>query len=185
MATGSWNIDKAHSSVAFSVRHMVIARVNGTFTEWDGTLRLDPDNLGDSAVEVRINSASVDTREPDRDAHLRSADFFDVENYPEISFRSTSVQPTAGSKLRITGQLTIHGVTRPVVLDAEFGGRLTDPWGLDRVGFTAATHIDRKDFDLTWNAALDNGGIVVGDTVEITIELEATAATAAGSVAAA
>lgn len=184
MAATTWNIDRSHSTVGFRIRHMVIARVNGTFEDWSGTLTLDPENLTDSAVEVAINVASIDTHEADRDAHLRGADFFDAETYPQITFKSTSVEAVDAENLRVHGDLTIHGVTRPVVLDAEFGGRVTDPWGLDRVGFTAKTKIDRKDFGLTWNAALETGGLLVGDSAEITIELEATAAAAADEAAA-
>ena len=136
--------------------------------------------MGDSAVEIVINVASVDTHEFDRDVHLRSADFFDAEHYSQITFKSTAAEVVRGRKLRILGDLTIHGVTRAVVLDAEFGGRVTDPWGNDRVGFTATARVDRKDFGLTWNAALETGGVLVGDLVDITVELEATAAQPAG-----
>ena len=179
MAANNWNIDNSHSTIGFRIRHMVIARVNGTFEDWSGQLTLDPENLTDSSVEIRINVASVDTHEADRDTHLRSADFFDAETYPEIVFTSTSVEAVDAENVRILGDLTMHGVTQPVVLAAEYGGRVKDPWGNDRVGFTATTKIDRKDFGLTWNTALETGGVLVGDTVEITVELEATAAVAA------
>ena len=178
MAATLWNIDRSHSAVSFRIRHMVIAHVNGTFNDWSGTLSLDPDNLAESSVEIHIKATSVDTHEPDRDAHLRSADFFDVEKFPEIVFKSTSVHVVDAQNFRIAGELTIHGVTKSVVLDAEYGGRVKDPWGNDRVGFTAKTKVDRKDYGLTWNTAIETGGVLVGDVADITIELEATAAAA-------
>lgn len=184
MAAIKWDIDHSHSTVGFRIKHMVIARVNGTFEQWSGTLTLDPDNLADSSVEVSIDAASIDTHNAERDAHLRSADFFNVENYPRITFRSTSVEVVDGTELRVNGDLTIHGVTLPVVLGVEYGGRVVDPWGNDRIGFTAMTKVDRKDFGLTWNAALETGGVLVGETVDVTIELEAVAAAGEGEVAA-
>ncbi len=179
MAASTWNIDRSHSTIAFRIRHMVIARVNGTFEDWSGTLTLDPENLTDSSVSVAIKVASIDTHEADRDVHLLSGDFFDAETFPQITFASTSVEVVDADNLRIRGDLTLHGVTRPVVLDAEYGGRVVDPWGNDRIGFTAKGKLDRKEFGLTWNAALEAGGLLVGESVEITIELEATAAVAA------
>ncbi|NTU71931.1 MAG: YceI family protein, partial [Coriobacteriia bacterium] len=149
MAATTWNIDRSHSTVSFRIRHMVIARVNGTFEDWAGELKLNPENLADSTVNVNIKAASIDTHEADRDAHLKSADFFDVVTYPEITFTSTTVEPVDAENVRVAGDLTIHGVTRPVVLAAEFGGRVVDPWGNDRIGFTATTKIDRKEFGLT------------------------------------
>jgi polyisoprenoid-binding protein YceI len=176
MPASTWTIDKAHSAIGFRIRHMVIARVNGTFDDWNGDFRFDPDDLSTSTVAINVNTASISTHEANRDTHLRSGDFFDVENYPKMTFKSTSVEQIDGERLRLHGQLTIRNVTRDVTLDAEFGGRLTDPWGMDRVGFTATTTIDRKEFGLTWNSALETGGVLVGDKAEVTIELEATAA---------
>lgn len=176
MSAKNWIIDSAHSSVGFRIKHMVIARVNGTFGEWTGSLAFDPENPIDASVDVTIDVASIDTRNADRDAHLRSADFFDAETYPRITFRSTGVERTGDGNQRVHGELTIRDVTHPVTLDVEYGGRVVDPWGNDRIGFTATTKVDRRDFGLTWNAALETGGVLVGEMVDITIELEATAA---------
>lgn len=176
MPLGKWNVDEAHSSIGFRVRHMVIARVSGVFKEWSADLQLDPDDLAASRVEVRVNTASIETREPNRDAHLRSADFFDSENYPEMVFESRRIQDLDGERLQIMGDLTIRDVTKEIELDARFNGRLTDPWGNDRMGFEAQGELDRKDFGLVWNATLETGGVLVGDMVELSIELEATKA---------
>jgi polyisoprenoid-binding protein YceI len=176
MATQTWNIDTTHSSIDFSVRHLVVAKVRGQFTKWTGKLELDLDNLAASRVEVEIDAASVDTREPKRDDHLRSADFLDVAEHPKLSFRSTGVEVVKADKMRVLGDLTIHGVTRPVALDTEFNGRTKDPWGGERVGFSAKTKVDRKDFGLQWNMVLEAGGFVVGDAIEITLDVEATRA---------
>jgi polyisoprenoid-binding protein YceI len=179
VAVEKWNIDKAHSSVGFSVRHMVISRVKGTFTDWSAELDLDPDDLSASHVEVSVNTASVDTHESARDEHLRSADFFDSVNHPQMLFRSTRMDAQGAPRLTIYGELTIRGITKEVALDAEYGGRLTDPWGNDRVGFEAKATLDRRDFGLTWNAALETGGLLVSDSVGLAIELEATRARSA------
>lgn len=178
MTVSKWDIDHSHSTVGFRIKHMVIARVNGTFENWSGTLAFDPQDPTASSVNVTVDVASIDTRNAERDAHLRSGDFFDTETYPEMTFASTAVETVDADNFRVTGDLTLHGVTRPIVLDVEFGGRVTDPWGNDRIGFTAKGKIDRKEFGLTWNAALETGGVLVGETVDITIELEATAAAA-------
>lgn len=173
MIVEKWEIDTVHSSVTFTVRHMVIAKVHGQFTKWSGTLELDPANLTASKVEVKIEVASIDTRDPQRDTHLRSADFFDVEKHPYIEFRSARVEEGGGKKYKVRGDLTIRGVKREVVLDTEFGGHGKDPWGGQRVGFEATTKIDRKDFGLQWNTALETGGFLVGDTIDVAIEVEA------------
>jgi polyisoprenoid-binding protein YceI len=175
LATRTWTIDHAHSSIGFDVRHMVIARVRGTFDEWSGLLELDPEDLTSLAAEVRIEVASVNTRESSRDAHLRSIDFFDAEHYPQMVFKSTSVKAVRGRTLRVAGDLTIRGVARPVVLDVRFGGRAVDRRGNERVGFSGKTKIDRRGFGLTWNAAVETGGVLVGDVVDVSIELEAVA----------
>ena len=172
LAVGTWTLDPAHSQVEFGVRHMMISTVKGTFTELQGTLELDEDHIGNSSVEVEIDAASIDTRNEDRDQHLRSGDFFDVENHPSLTFRSTRVEK-ADDGLRITGDLTIRGETREVTLDAEELGRGTDPWGNPRVAFRAGTKIDRKDFGLTWNQALEAGGVLVGNEVSIELEVQA------------
>ena len=183
MTTERWSIDTAHSGVHFTVRHMVIAKVRGVFTRWSGTIELDEKDLAASAVTVQIDAASIDTREPQRDAHLRSADFFDVEKYPELTFRSTRVEPLGGQELRITGDLTIHGMTRQVVLNGEFLGKNKDPWGNLRASFSAKTSIDRKDFGLRWNQLLEAGGVLVGDKVEIELDVEAVPAQVTAGVA--
>jgi len=176
MAT--WSIDTGHSAIHFGVRHMMFTKVRGRFTRWNGELRFDPFDLPSSGIEVSIDAGSIDTGEAQRDAHLKSADFLDTEKFPALTFRSTDIQDLGEGKLRVSGELTIHGVTRPVVLDTEFAGRVKDPWGNDRAGFTARTAIDRTDFGLRWNQALETGGVLVGNKVEIELELEAVAAAA-------
>jgi polyisoprenoid-binding protein YceI len=176
MALMRWNVDKAHSDITFRVRHMVIARVRGTFGRWEAELEVDPDDLGSSRVEVRVDTASIDTREESRDAHLRSPDFFHVEEHPEMVFRSTRVEKLDGEHLKIWGELSIRDITKEIPLDVEYSGRLTDPWGNDRIGFLARGKVDRKDFGLVWNAPIEAGGVLVGDEVEISVDLEATRA---------
>jgi polyisoprenoid-binding protein YceI len=173
MATEKWDIDAVHSSVGFTVRHMVITKVHGQFTKWGGTLELDPDQLAASKVDINIEAGSIDTRDEKRDGHLKSADFLDVEKQPSITFKSKLIEKKGAEAYRMMGDLTIRGVTRDIVLDVEFGGRAKDPWGGDRMGFTAKGKIDRKDFGAKWNAALETGGFLVGDTVDLTIEIEA------------
>ena len=173
MATEKWDIDASHSSIGFTVRHMVVAKVHGMFTKWSGDLQIDPKDLTASQVSVKIETTSIDTRDAQRDGHLRSADFLDAEKYPTLEFRSKRIDAHGAESFRVTGDLTIRDVTREVVLDAEFGGRAKDPWGSERMGFTAKTKIDRKDFGLKWNVALEAGGFLVGDTIDIAIELEA------------
>jgi len=173
MAVSTWNIDASHSAIAFSVRHMVVSKTRGRFTKFTGQIRLDPDLPGASSVEVSIDPSSIDTADEQRDAHLRSADFFDVEKFPAASFRSTVVEDLGGDKYRIIGDLTVHGVTRSVVLHATYEGSGKDPWGGERAGFVASTSIDRKDFGLEWNKALETGGLLVGEKVELSLEIEA------------
>lgn len=178
MALANYTIDTVHSSVGFAVRHMVVAKTRGVFTKFSGTFAFDPDDLSKSQVEVTIDAASIDTREAQRDAHLKSADFLDVEKHPEITFKSKRVERSDGD-LRVIGDLTIRGVTREVALEAEYHGAGKDPWGNEKIGFSARTTINRKDFGLTWNAALETGGVLVGDKVEIDIDVEGTKAKAA------
>jgi polyisoprenoid-binding protein YceI len=173
MALSTWKIDPSHSSIGFSVRHMVVSKTRGRFTRWSGQIRFDPDDAKASSVEVSIDPASIDTADAQRDGHLRSADFFDVEKHPTASFRSTRVEDLGGDRYRIIGDLTIRGVTRPVVLEATYEGSGKDPWGGERAGFVASASIDRKDFGLTWNTTLETGGLLVGDKVELTLEIEA------------
>ena len=169
----AWNIDTAHSQITFTVRHMVFARVRGRFGKWAGTLQLDPQDLGRSRVEVTIDAASIDTSDATRDGHLKSPDFFDAARFPELKFTSRSVETRGPDKARITGDLTLHGVTREVALDAEVAGRGKDPWGNERIGFSATGSLDRTDFGLQWNQALEAGGLLVGTRVDIEIDLQA------------
>jgi polyisoprenoid-binding protein YceI len=171
MAKQTWQIDSTHTSIGFTVRHMVIAKVHGRFTRFEGGVTLD-DGKAVSA-EVRIETASIDTQVEARDNHLRSADFFDVEQYPQISFRSTRMEPVGGDRYRVVGDLTMHGVTREVAIDTEYLGRGTDPFGNERIAFSGTTSLDRKDYGLHWNAALEAGGMLVGETIEIALEVQA------------
>jgi polyisoprenoid-binding protein YceI len=170
--TNRWDIDVSHSAIHFHVRHMVISKVHGRFARWSGALQLDEQDLTRSQIDVRIETASIDTQVADRDAHLKSPDFLDVEKYPEMTYRSRRVEKR-GDGYRVTGDLTLHGVTREVVVDAEFAGTGKDPWGNERAGFSAKASLDRREFGLVWNTALETGGVLVGEKVEITIELEA------------
>ncbi len=172
MSTTIWNIDTTHSGVHFSVRHMVVSKVRGRFAKYTGTIHLD-DDLAKLRVEVIVDAASIDTGTADRDTHLRSADFFDVEKFPSLTFQSTRVERIDDQRFRLVGNLTIRDVTREVVLEATYGGRSKDPWGNERAGFEAKTSLERKDFGLTWNQLLEVGGVLVGDRVELEIEIEA------------
>ncbi|MGA2382943.1 MAG: YceI family protein [Gemmatimonadales bacterium] len=167
-----WAPDLVHSSIGFTVRHLVVSKVRGKFGRWTGSILMDEHDLANTQVDVSIETASVDTGVEQRDNHLRSADFFDVEKYPKMAFTSTRVEKGKDGELRLHGTLTLHGVTRPVVLDVEYAGTQKDPWGGMRAGFSARTSLDRKDFGLTWNQLLEAGGVAVGDKVEIDIEIE-------------
>jgi polyisoprenoid-binding protein YceI len=186
MSLAKWDFDHAHSSIDFTVRHMLVSKVRGRFTKWNGKLELDEQDMTRSRVDVNVEVASVETHEPQRDAHLRSADFFEADKHPRITFRSTRVEEKGKDHLSITGDLTIRGTTREVVLDVERGGIVPkDPWGKRRAGFTATTTINRKDFGVSFNQVLDHGGLALGEEVAITIEIEATlAANAADAIAA-
>lgn len=173
MAKSIWNIDTAHSNVGFSIRHLMVSKVRGNFASYRGQIELEGDSLVPSSVEVTIDTASIDTAVADRDNHLRSGDFFDVERFPAMTFKSKRVEKVSGEELRLVGDLTIRDVTKEVSLDVEVGGKQTDPWGNERVGYSAKTKIDRKEFGLTWSQALETGGFVVGDKVEITLDVEA------------
>lgn len=168
------NIDPAHTQAEFAVKHMMFATVRGNFRSVEGTIHLAPDDeIGDSRVEATIDAASIDTGEDKRDEHLRSPDFFDVEQYPEITFESTSVRRAEDDALVVAGDLTIRDETREVELDVRETGRGMDPWGSERVGFTATTKIDRREFGLEWNQALETGGVLVGHEIKITLEIQA------------
>jgi polyisoprenoid-binding protein YceI len=178
-----WNLDTAHSTVDFAVRHMMVATVRGGFTEVSGTLNFNPDNPAQSSVEATINAASIWTGDADRDAHLRSPDFLDVENYPHITFKSARVEASGDSKATVTGDLTIRGVTRPVSLAVEFRGQQKNPFtGELTAGFSARAAINREDFGLTWNQALETGGVLVGKELNITIDAEAVPVSEAATV---
>lgn len=181
MNTNSWNIDAIHSGINFSVRHMVVSKVRGRFAKYSGTVDLDDGDLTRSVVEATIDASSVETGTPQRDAHLRSPDFLDVERYPEIRFRSRGIERLEASRYRVVGDLTIRDVTRQVSLDVEYGGRAKDPWGNERVGFIATTSLDRRDFGLQWNQVLEAGGVLVGDRVDVELEVQAVKAAAAKS----
>jgi polyisoprenoid-binding protein YceI len=167
---GRWGIDTAHSNIQFAARHMMISKVRGSFRDFSGTLVVGEDPT-DSALEVVIEAASIDTGDPTRDEHLRSPDFLDVERHPEIRYLSTAVRPD-GDKWAVTGMLTIKAVSREVNLSVEFCGAQPDPWGNIRAGFLANTEIDREDFDITWNQMLESGGFLVGKGVRIEIDAE-------------
>src|SRR5216684_4999389 len=172
-ANSNWQIDPAHSSAQFSVRHMAISTVRGAFSKVTGSVVFDDKDVSKSIVEVTIDANSVDTRVPDRDNDLRSEKFFDVAHYPSITFKSKRVEQVAPGKLKVTGDLTIRGTTKEVVLDVEGPtAPVKDPWGNVRVAVTASTKVNRQDFGVKWNATLDNGGVVVGDDVNITIDVE-------------
>jgi polyisoprenoid-binding protein YceI len=168
-----WQIDPAHTQTQFEVKHMMFAKVRGQFGELSGTVQFDPTDLAASRVDAVIQSTSIETGVADRDAHLRSGDFLDVERYPELQFTSRKVTAVAEGSFAVVGDLTIRDVTREVMLAVEETGRGLDPWGNNRVGFSASTSIDRRDFGLTWNQALETGGILVGTDVKITIEVQA------------
>ena len=171
--TTTWNIDPVHTGAEFKVKHMMISNVKGQFTAVKGALALNETALTDSHIEASIDAASINTREAQRDAHLKSADFFDVEKFPTLSFKSTRISRVKDGELAVAGDLTIHGVTRNVVFTVEgptAPGK--DPWGNTRMGLSATTKINRKDFGLTWNAALETGGILVGEEVTITLDVQ-------------
>ncbi|HEY5952460.1 MAG TPA: YceI family protein [Kofleriaceae bacterium] len=177
MTTTTYQIDTTHSAVEFSIRHLMIAKVRGRFTQFSGTLELDEGDVTKSTVKAEIQAASINTAEDKRDAHLRSADFFDVEAYPLITFASKQIEER-GDELRVLGALTIHGVTKDVTLTVEKLGTAKDPWGNQRVAFAAKGSIDRKEFGLGWNQVLEAGGFLVGDKVELTLDVQAVRAAA-------
>jgi polyisoprenoid-binding protein YceI len=169
-AAGTWAIDASHSLVGFSVKHLGISRTRGRFGAFDGTV-LVGERPEDSSVEVRIDAASIDTRDEGRDGHLRSDDFFAVEAHPAITYRSTAVTGS-GERWHVDGELTIRGISRPVALDVTFEGLESDPWGGERAAFTATAEVDREEFGLTWNQVLETGGLLVGRKVRIELEVE-------------
>lgn len=174
MTATTWSIDPTHSEAGFEIAHMMFAKVRGRFQEMEGTVRLGPDGaVEESSVEAVIQAASIHTGQAQRDEHLRSPDFFDAESYPTVTFLSTGVRDLGDGELAVTGELTMHGVTREVELAVTETGRGTDPWGNERIGFSASTVVDRRDYGLTWNQALETGGILVGTEVRIRLEIQA------------
>jgi polyisoprenoid-binding protein YceI len=170
--TRTFIIDKAHSEAVFQVRHL-ITKVRGRFSNFEGKLEFDEDRPELSSVRVSIDASSIDTSEPDRDKHLRSADFFGVDTHPTLTFESTKVSKTGATRFDVTGHLTIHGVTREITLPVTFLGVAKDPWGNERAGFETEVTINRKDYGLLWNAALETGGFLVGDEVKINLSIQA------------
>jgi polyisoprenoid-binding protein YceI len=173
MASERWEIDSSHSSLHFSVRHLVIAKVRGSFARWSGTIQVPDGDFSKATVAVTIDASSIDTGVADRDGHLKSPDFFHVAEYPELRFIGKRVQPRSEGEIDVVGDLTLKGITREVVLRVEQHGQAKDPWGNVRAAFTAKTSIDRKDFGLTWNQVLETGGVMVGDRVDMEAEIEA------------
>lgn len=168
----TWQIDPTHSQILFSARHMMVSKVRGEFTRFQGTIDLDEARPDQTRVDIAIDAASIDTRMEARDNHLRNPDFLDVENYPTIDFVSRRVERVGDDHARLVGDLTIRGVTKEVTLDVAYGGRATSPWGTTSVGFSATTTIDRKAWGLDWNQVLETGGFLVGDKIAVEIELE-------------
>lgn len=173
MAKSKWAVDASHSSIDFTVRHMMIAKVKGTFHDFEATIEADPEDLTTASIEFSVDVKSVDTRNEDRDNHLRSADFFDVENHPKMTFKATRIVRKGDGVYEVTGDLTIRGVTRSETFTVTYEGGGKDPWGNEKVGFSAEGKINRSDYGLTWNAALETGGVLVGDEVKINLEIEA------------
>jgi len=172
MAASNWNLDKSHSGITFSVRHMMITNVRGSFNSFDATVAADSSNLSDLEATLTIDVASIDTKDEGRDGHLKSPDFFNAEQFPQITFKKTSLTSKGGEDYALTGDLTIAGVTKSITLNAEISGPAKDPWGNTKFGVVADGSLNRSDFGLTWNAALETGGFLVGDAIKIHVELE-------------
>jgi polyisoprenoid-binding protein YceI len=171
--TGTYTVDPSHSRIGFVARHAMVSKVRGSFNEFEGTGYFDAENPANSRLELTIKAASVDTRNPDRDAHLRSNDFFDMERYPKITFSSTRVEQVDAENYRITGDLTMKGVTRPVTVDLEYTGTSIDPYGNERIGLEGKATVNRKDWGINWNAALEAGGVLVSEKVTLEFEVSA------------
>jgi len=171
--TGTYAIDHTHSRIGFAARHAMVTKVRGSFNDFEGTGYFDAENPAGSHLQLVIQAASIDTRNADRDGHLKSNDFFDMENYPEITFASTAVEQVDGANYRVTGDLTIKGVAKPVTVDFEYTGSAIDPYGNTRIGFEGKTTVNRKDWGVNWNAALEAGGVLVSDKVTLEFEVSA------------
>jgi polyisoprenoid-binding protein YceI len=178
--TGKYTIDPAHSRIGFVARHAMVTKVRGSFNEFEGSGYFDADDPSKSSLQLTIQADSIDTRTADRDAHLRSNDFFDMEKYPQITFTSTSVEAGGGDIYRVTGDLTIKDVTKPVTIDFEYGGTAVDPFGNHRLGLEGSVVVNRKDWGLNWNAPLDTGGVLVSEKVTLEFEVSAIKADDAG-----
>lgn len=173
MTNAKWVVDAAHSSLDFSVKHMMIAKVKGSFEAFEAQVEANPEDLTTANIQFSVDLASINTRNGDRDAHLRSADFFDVEQYPNMTFQSTSIEKTGEGEYAVTGDLTLHGVTRSETFEVVFEGAGKDPWGNEKVGFSGTGKINRSDYGLVYNAVLETGGVLIGDEVKISLEIEA------------
>lgn len=171
-AADTYKIDVDHSLVGFKIRHLV-TKVQGKFSQFEGDIKLDPKSVKDLSGDVTIDASSINTDNKKRDDHLRSPDFFDVKKFPKLTFKSKKTTDLGGGKFKLDGDLTLHGVTKPVTLEGELTGTAKDPWGNTRAGLTASTKINRKDFGIVWNKALDTGGVMLGEEIEVSIELEA------------
>jgi polyisoprenoid-binding protein YceI len=171
--TGAYTIDTAHSRLGFVARHAMVTKVRGAFNEWDGTATLDGDDPSKSSAEITIQVASIDTRNAQRDEHLRNNDFLDADNHPTITFKTTSIERGDGSEFEVTGDLTIRGTTKSVTFPLEFTGAVTDPFGNERIGFDGSLVINRKDWGVNWNAALEAGGVLVSEKVTLEFEISA------------
>src|SRR6056297_148487 len=172
--TGTYTIDAAHSTLGFVARHAMVTKVRGAFNDFTGTFTVDVDDPSSATAEVVIEAASIDTRNADRDGHLKSNDFFAMEEYPQLTFRSTKVEPKSATEFHVTGDLTIRGVTKEVSFDLDYTGAVTDPWGFTRVGFEGRTEVNRKGWGLNWNTPLDTGGVLVSEKVTLEFEISAT-----------
>lgn len=172
MASSNWNLDKSHSNITFSVRHMMIANVRGSFTEFDAAVTADPQDPTTATATITIDVASIDTKDAGRDGHLKSPDFFNVEQFPNMTFKVTKVTSKGGEDYDITGDLTILGVTKPVTLSGEISGPAKDPWGNEKIAVSASGSLSRSDFGLSWNAVLETGGVLVSDTIKLNVELQ-------------
>ena len=166
-----WTVDTAHSEVGFSVKHMMISKVKGSFSSYEATVEANEEDLQGALIDFKIDVASINTNNTDRDNHLRSADFFDAEQFPYITFKANDIVKK-GDEYELTGDLTMRGVTRPTTFEVEYGGKATNPWGVEVVAFNVEGKVNRKDFGLTWNQALETGGVMVGEDIKITLELE-------------
>lgn len=172
MSKTTWKLDASHSEITFKVKHMMITNVTGTFKEFEGSASSDDDAFSNAGISFTAKTASVDTNSEQRDAHLKSAEFFDAEKYPTIEFTATKFTKVSGSDYKLQGNLNLHGVTKAIELDVEFGGLNKDPWGQTKAGFTVSGKINRADFGLTWNAALETGGVLVSEDVKINCEIQ-------------